>query len=65
MVTSPRIKQKLRTKYNNDSNYKGVILEANIENRQKALNWEYSKVAKFEKQTGWTPKNQGRPIIKY
>jgi RHS repeat-associated protein len=60
--TSPRVNQKLRTKYNNDPNFSGEVIEPSMQNRQDALNWEQTKVDNFTNQTGQPPVNQKRPL---
>jgi hypothetical protein len=58
---SPRINQKLRTKYGSNSNIGGRVTEPNISGRQNALDWEQGQVNQFNKQYGEPPKGQLRP----
>ena len=46
---SPRINQKLKTKYDNDSNINGYVIQDNIPNRKSGLNWENNQVKQFKK----------------
>jgi len=59
--SSPRIKAKIREKYNNSKDISGEIIERNIPNRNEALNWEKSKVNDFYRKYDRKPKNQFRP----
>jgi len=62
--TSPRIDQKLRTKYKNDPNYKGEVIEPHIDDdRAKAIDWEKAKVKQHKNDTGAAPPNQIRPKV--
>jgi hypothetical protein len=63
-TTSPRIAQKLRTKYGNKPGFKGRVMEPNMANRQTALNWEQGKVNDFYRSNGFVPDMQLRPIPK-
>jgi len=59
---SPRINQKLKTKYGNNPDVGGRVTNSNIPNRQKALNWEQGKVNNFaKKNNNIAPANQKRP----
>lgn len=58
---SPRINQKLRTKYKNDPNFYGKVLEDDIGIRSQALDWEQNKVDFFKEIYGRAPVNQIRP----
>jgi RHS repeat-associated protein len=44
---SPRIDQKLRTKYSNNPDVEGRVIDGNLGNRQQAIDWEKSKVKEF------------------
>ncbi|WP_279304999.1 hypothetical protein [Leptospira levettii] len=59
--SSPRIDQKIRTKYNNDPNVKGNVLEKEIPGRQKALEWEINKVSEYINTYGQKPVKQIKP----
>jgi hypothetical protein len=64
--TSPRIQAKLRTKYNGEAGYTGVILKAKMSDRIKSTNWEKGKVTAYKKSKsnpnpGSKPPNQKRP----
>ena len=63
-LESPRINQKLKTKYNNDPNIGGRVINDNIGNRKQALEWEYNKVFDFSVGNSRVPKNQIKPQIK-
>jgi RHS repeat-associated protein len=59
---SPRIDQKIRTKYPNDPDIGGRVIDGNLGNRQSALDWEKGKVDAFKKaNNGQSPPNQKRP----
>ena len=59
---SPRINQKLRTKYGNDPNVGGRVVEDNLGNRQQGLDWEQAQVDDFGRQNGGRgPREQKRP----
>jgi hypothetical protein len=59
---SPRINQKLKTKYGNDPNVSGRVIQENIPNRKGALNWENNQVKQFKKSNnGQKPARQVRP----
>ena len=58
---SPRINQKLRTKYDNDPNVGGRVTNDNLGNRQKALDWEQGKVNDFYKKHDRPPNRQHKP----
>jgi RHS repeat-associated protein len=60
--SSPRINQKIKSKYKNDPDIDGRVIEENIPNRQDALDWEKSKVNEFKKtNNGISPPRQIRP----
>ena len=59
--TSPRIRQKIRTKYGNDSSVRGEILETDIGNRNEALDWEQQMVDDYYQENGYAPENQLLP----
>lgn len=61
--TSPRVDQKLRTKYNNDPHYKGEVIDPDLGNRVDALGWERQKATSFKEATGDAPPNQIRPKV--
>lgn len=44
---SPRIDQKVRTKYGNDPDVGGRVIDGNLGNRQQAIDWEKGKVQEF------------------
>ena len=58
---SPRIDQKLKTKYKNNPNYKGEILKKNMENRKNGLDWERKQVEDYKATHGTKPPMQIRP----
>ena len=58
---SPRITQKLRTKYLNDPNVKGRVVEGNLGNRSDALKWEQYQVDIFYLMNDKAPYKQIRP----
>ncbi|CAM1343846.1 hypothetical protein [Tenacibaculum amylolyticum] len=58
---SPRINQKLKKKYNNDSNVGGRVTKDGIKGRKKGLQWEQNQVNKHAKRKGEPPINQKRP----
>jgi RHS repeat-associated protein len=59
---SPRINQKLKTKYGNDPNVDGRVIDGNLGNRQNALDWEKGKVQEFRKNNNnQKPPRQIRP----
>ena len=59
---SPRINQKLKTKYGNDSNVGGRVIQDNIPNRKSGLEWENKQVKQFkEANNGQKPPRQIRP----
>lgn len=61
-ASSPRIKQKLRTKYGNDPNVDGRVIKENIPNRKSGLKWENNQVKQFKKaNNGQKPPRQIRP----
>lgn len=62
--TSPRVRQKIRTKYGNNPNVRGEVVKDNIPNRRKALKWEQNQVNRFFKKNGRAPVNQIRPTPK-
>jgi hypothetical protein len=60
--SSPRVKQKLRTKYNNDPNYTGEVVEKDLKNRKEAIEWEKKQVKDYKKNNGGAkPPYQIRP----
>lgn len=62
--SSPRVKQKLRTKYNDDPNYSGEVLEPDLGNdRNVALDWEYTKTWEYKQENGAAPPMQFRPVV--
>lgn len=62
---SPRINQKLKTKYGNDPNVGGRVTNDNLGNRQQGLNWEQGNVDDFARQnSGNGPRFQKRPTPK-
>jgi hypothetical protein len=59
---SPRIDQKLNTKYGNNPDVGGRVTETGIPNRQKGLDWEQGKVNDHAKNNnGEGPRFQKRP----
>jgi hypothetical protein len=60
--TSPRIDQKIKTKYNNDPNVKGKVIEKDMPNRKDALEWEQGKVNEYNKEFKEPPQRQQRPL---
>jgi hypothetical protein len=61
-AASPRINQKLKSKYGNNPDVGGRVIDDNIPNRQGALNWEKSKVNNHANQNdGKGPRFQQRP----
>jgi hypothetical protein len=59
---SPRIDQKLNTKYGNNPDVGGRVTETGIPNRQKGLDWEQGKVNDHAKSNnGEGPRFQKRP----
>jgi len=61
--TSPRVDQKLKSKYKNDPVINGKIIEKSMPNRQISIDWEKGKVREFQKNNnGQNPPQQKRPI---
>ena len=58
---SPRINQKLRTKYGNDPNVGGRVIDGKLGKRKQALNWEKGKVQEFRNNNNQKPPRQIRP----
>jgi len=58
---SPRITQKLRTKYGNDPNIKGRVVERSLGNRSEALSWEQNQVDLYNLLYGAPPRYQFKP----
>ncbi len=59
---SPRINQKLRTKYGNDPDIGGRVIDGKLGNRQNALDWERGKVQEFRRNNNnQKPPRQIRP----
>lgn len=59
---SPRINQKLKTKYNNNPDVSGRVIKDNLPNRKKGLEWENNQVKDFKKaNNGQKPPRQIRP----
>lgn len=56
--TSPRVDQKVRTKYGGDENIQGEVIKTNMAGREKGLNWEQGKVNAY---TTSNPNNQPPP----
>jgi RHS repeat-associated protein len=61
--TSPRINQKINTKYKGVSGIRGEVVKKNIAGRQKGLNWEKGKVNAYKNANtgGKKPPRQLRP----
>ncbi|MEJ5052592.1 hypothetical protein WH221_22395 [Chryseobacterium culicis] len=59
---SPRINQKLKTKYNNNPNVEGRVIDGNLGKRKNALDWEQNKVNDYSQgNNGQGPRFQKRP----
>src|SRR6185312_12119855 len=60
--TSPRVDQKLNTKYEKKSDYEGKVIKTGMKDRKEGLNWEKGKVEEYkENNGGQKPPQQKRP----